>query len=163
MRGHCSSFQAAIFASSRSVALREGTCTLQPMRCSSRSSPARVYSTPNQRRTISAILDNVQHWSDQPEAAGPASNTASRKRSCPASSLQRAPPGPLETRACRPPEANARRQRFTDIRVTLNRQATSRSLAPASMRSAASSRTCSRRARSLAVNPPPSGYLILPA
>jgi hypothetical protein len=41
-----------------------------------------------------------------------------------------------------PPEANARRQRFADIRVTLNRRATSRSLAPGSIRSAAASRTC---------------------
>jgi hypothetical protein len=76
MTGHCSSFQAAIFASSRSVALREGTCTLQPIRCSSRSIPARVYSTPNRRRTTSAILAKVQHWSGQPAAAGLASNTA---------------------------------------------------------------------------------------
>ena len=77
--------------------------------------------------------------------------------------LRAAPPGPLEARACRPPEANARRQRFADIRVTLNRRATSRSLAPVSIRSAAVSRTCSRRALSSAVKPPPSGYLILPA
>lgn len=63
MMGHCSSFQAAIFSSFRSVALREGTCTLQPMRCSSRSSPAKVYSTPQRRPTISAILASVQHWS----------------------------------------------------------------------------------------------------
>lgn len=38
--GHCSSFQAAIFSSSRSVALRDGTCTLPPMRCSSSSTSA---------------------------------------------------------------------------------------------------------------------------
>jgi len=42
MTGHCSTFQEAIFDSSRSVALRVGICALQPMRCSSRSSPARV-------------------------------------------------------------------------------------------------------------------------
>lgn len=63
----------------------------------------------------------------------------------------------------RPPEANARRHRFADIRVTLNRRATSRSLAPASIGSAASNHTCSRRARSSAVGPPPSGYLTFPA
>jgi hypothetical protein len=34
--------------------------------------------------------------------------------------LPRAPPGPLEAKACRPPEANARRHRFADIWVTLN-------------------------------------------
>jgi hypothetical protein len=136
MTGHCSSFQAAIFDSSRSVALRVGICTLQPKRCSSRSSPAKVYSTPNRRRTNSAIRASVQHWSLQPHAAGPASNTASKARSWSASSLQRAPPGPLEARACRPPEAKARRQRFADIRVTLKRRATSPSLAPASNKSA---------------------------
>jgi len=57
----------------------------------------------------------------------------------------------------------ARRHRFTDIRDTRNRRATSRSLAPPSIRSAAANRTCSRRARSAAVTPPPSGYLITPA
>lgn len=57
----------------------------------------------------------------------------------------------------------ARCQRFADIRVTLNCKATSRSLAPASIRSAAANRTRSRRTRSSAVSPPPSGYLIPPA
>src|SRR5262245_5972863 len=40
--GQASSRQAAIAASSRSAARRAGTCTLHPIRCSSRSSPARV-------------------------------------------------------------------------------------------------------------------------
>ena len=44
-----------------------------------------------------------------------------------------------------------------------NRSAASRSLAPASISPAAASRTCSRRARSAAVSPPPSGYLMTPA
>ena len=56
-----------------------------------------------------------------------------------------------------------RRHRFADIRETRNRFASSRSLAPASIISAAASRTCSRRARSAASRPPPSGYLIHPA
>jgi|HubBroStandDraft_3_1064219.scaffolds.fasta_scaffold127536_2 hypothetical protein len=43
------------------------------------------------------------------------------------------------------------------------RLATSRSLAPALISSAAASRTRSRRARSCAVSPPPSGYLMVPA
>ena len=74
-----------------------------------------------------------------------------------------APPAPLEASAARPPAASARRHRFTDIRDTRNRFATSRSLAPASIISAAASRTFSRRARSAASRPPPSGYLIPPA
>src|SRR6266700_5700174 len=53
--------------------------------------------------------------------------------------------------------------RFADIRDTRNRFAISRSLAPASISSAAASRTRSRRARSAAVSPPPSGYLMTPA
>ena len=40
--GQVSSRHAAIFASSRSAARRAGTCTLHPIRCSSRSAPARV-------------------------------------------------------------------------------------------------------------------------
>jgi hypothetical protein len=53
--------------------------------------------------------------------------------------------------------------RFADIRLTRNRLATSRSLAPASISSAAASRTCSRLARSAAVSPPPSEYLMTTA
>jgi hypothetical protein len=53
--------------------------------------------------------------------------------------------------------------RLIEIRVTRNRVATSRSLAPSSIHSAASSRTRSRRARSSASSPPPSGYLMPPA
>jgi hypothetical protein len=45
-----------------------------------------------------------------------------------------APPGP---------PASARRPRFTDISDTRKRRATSRSLAPAPVNSAATSRTCS--------------------
>ena len=78
-------------------------------------------------------------------------------------SLHFAPPAPLEASASRPPAASARRHRFTDIRDTRNRFATSRSLAPPSIISAAASRTCSRRARSAASSPPPSGYLMPPA
>ena len=78
-------------------------------------------------------------------------------------SLHFAPPAPLEASASRPPAASARRHRFTLIRETRNRFATSRSLAPASIISAAASRTCSRRARSAASRPPPSGYLMPPA
>ena len=69
----------------------------------------------------------------------------------------------LGASAARPPAARARRHRFADIRDTRNCRATSRSLAPASIKSAAASRTCSRRARSSAVSPPPSAYLMIPA
>ena len=71
-----------------------------------------------------------------------------------------APPAPLEASAARPPAARARRRRFAGIRGTRKRLATSRSLAPASISSAAASRTCSRRARCAAVSPPPPEYLM---
>jgi hypothetical protein len=54
-----------------------------------------------------------------------------------ADSLHRAPPAPLEASASRPPAASARRHRFALIRDTRNRLAISRSLAPASIISAA--------------------------
>jgi hypothetical protein len=78
-------------------------------------------------------------------------------------SLHCAPPAPLEASASRPPAASDRRHRFTLIRDTRNCRAISRSLPPASIISAAASRTRSRRARSAASRPPPSGYLIPPA
>ena len=68
--------------------------------------------------------------------------------------------GQRALRAARPPAASARRHRFTDIRDTRKCRAISWSLAPASIISAAASRTRSRRARSAASRPPPSGYLI---
>jgi hypothetical protein len=76
-------------------------------RCSSTSSPASVYSTLNRRRTSSAIRASVQHWSSQPQMAGPASSTASSSRTCAGVSLHRAPPAPLEASAARPPAASA--------------------------------------------------------
>jgi transposase len=41
-------------------ARRAGTCTLQPIRCSSTSIPASVYSTPNRRHAWPAIRASVQ-------------------------------------------------------------------------------------------------------
>ena len=90
----------------------------------------------------------------------------------PAPPARRAGPG----RACTPrrprpwrPEPPGRPQpapathRFALIRDTRNRFTISRSLAPASIISSAASRTRSRRARSAASRPPPSGYLMTPA
>jgi hypothetical protein len=54
MTGHVRCLQAAMAASSRSAVRRAGTCTLHPIRRSSRSTPACVYSTRNLRRTRSA-------------------------------------------------------------------------------------------------------------
>ena len=59
--GHVSARHAAIRASSRSAARRAGTCTLHPIRCSSKSTPARVYSTLNRERITAAMRASVQH------------------------------------------------------------------------------------------------------
>ena len=70
------------------------------------------------------------------------------------------PAGPLDASAGRPPATSSRCHRLADIRVTRKCSATSRSVAPSSNHSAAANRTRSRRARSSAVSPPPSGYLM---
>jgi hypothetical protein len=76
MTGRCSSFQAAIFVSSRSAALRAGTCTLQPRRCNSRSGPAgctraepAVHNLGNPRQSPALVR--------RPQVAGRESNTDS--------------------------------------------------------------------------------------
>src|SRR3954471_11995226 len=97
----------------------------------------------------------------RPGLIGPASSSTCSSSSWARLSRQRAPPGPLEASAGRPPAASARRQRLADIRVTRKRPATSRSVAPSSIHSAASSRSCSRRAQSSAVSPPPWEYLMV--
>jgi len=112
----------------------------------------------------SAIRTSAQHWSSShPQAAVPASSTAASSRTCAGLSLEGPPPGPFEASAARPPAASARRHRFADTRVTRKLFATSRSLAPAWIRSAAAIRTRSRRARPAAIRPPPPAYLIPPA
>ena len=72
-----------------------------------------------------------------------ASSTASISPSGAVVSLHRAPHLWRPAPAFRRPQAP--RHRFADIRCTRNRRATSRSLAPASISSAAASRTRSRR------------------
>ena len=52
MTGQVSSRHLATFSSSRSAARRAGTCTDHPIRCSSTSIPASVYSTPNRRQNL---------------------------------------------------------------------------------------------------------------
>jgi hypothetical protein len=52
--GQVSSRHLATFSSSRSAARRAGTCALHPIRCSSTSIPASVYSAPNRRQAWSA-------------------------------------------------------------------------------------------------------------
>ena len=59
--GQVPSRHLAAFSSSRSAARRAGTCTDQPIRCSSTSIPASVYSTPNRRQTWPATRARVQH------------------------------------------------------------------------------------------------------
>jgi hypothetical protein len=123
--------------------------------------PSRPACTRPRTCTSSAIRVSVQHWSCHLEAAGPASSTASSSRSCAGVSLHRAPPAPLRGQRLlpagrqRPPPPVRRHPRHPELFRD------PRSLAPASSSSAADSRTCSRRARSAAVSPPPSGYLMV--
>jgi hypothetical protein len=113
--------------------------------------------------TSSPIRASVQHWSCHP--GGPAGiqhrlQFAHLRRGQLAPGTARA----LGGQRLLPLVASARRHRFTDIRDTRKRLATSRSLTLASISSAAASRTRSRRARSAAVSPPAiAGYLMVPA
>ena len=116
-----------------------------------------------ERQALRAITLLGRAAADQQEAAGPASRTASSSPGWTGVSLQRAQAGPLEASACFPPTASARRHRFAGILDTRKRFAISRSQAPSLISSAAASRTRSRRARSAAVSPLPSGYLMVPA
>src|SRR3954453_6190310 len=104
---------------------------------------------------------SVQNSSVHPHPAGPASSSTCSSSSWARLSRHRAPPGPLEASAGRPPAASARRQRLADIRAPRKRAPPPRSVAPSSIHSAASSRSCSRRAQSSAVSPPPWGYLMV--
>jgi len=61
--------------------------------------------------------------------------------------LARATTGLFRSQRRRPPAASARRYRFVGILLTRNRRATSGPWAPASIRSAADNRTCSRAAQ----------------
>ena len=94
-------------------------------------------------------------------AAG--SRAASSSRTWAAVSLHAPPPGLFDNKAARPRAASAHRHRFADIRVTRNCRPPLPSLALASISSRAANRTCSWRARSAAVSPPPSGYLMTTA
>ena len=61
MAGQVSSRHLAIWSSSRSAARRAGICMLRPIRYSSTSILASVYSTPNRCHTYSEIRASVQH------------------------------------------------------------------------------------------------------
>lgn len=69
---------------------------------------------------------------------------------------------PLERRASVPLSRQAACQAYADFRDTRNTRATCSGRNPAANISAAWNRTRSRRARSTAVRPPPSGYLMPP-
>jgi hypothetical protein len=91
-----------------------------------------------------------------------ACGTVSRSPTWAAVSLHGPSPGSFEASAARPPVASARRYRFVGILLTGTAGPLPVPGAPASIKSAADNRTCSQRARSAAVSPPPSGYLITP-
>jgi hypothetical protein len=70
-----------------------------PIRCSSTSSPASVYSIPNRPRTSSPIRARVQHWSFQPQAAAPhPARTVARESACTGPRRRPWRPAPLSRR-----------------------------------------------------------------
>jgi hypothetical protein len=105
---------------------------------------------------------SVHRWSCQPAASGPAPSAASSTASCPSSSRQRAA-CPRDATPGRPPASQARRHRRTDRSLTRSSAATTAVGARCPNLSTASRRTCSRRLRPSAVNPPPCAYRIRPA
>ena len=121
--------------------------------------PGTVYCTPNLRATRSRIRASVHRWSCHPAASGPASSTVSSSASCASSSWQRAA-CPLDASPATPPASQARRHRRTDRSLTRSSAAITAAGTRCPNLSTASSRTCSRRRRPSAVNPPPCAYRI---
>ena len=97
-----------------------------------------------------------------PAASGPASSTDSSRASCCSSSRHRAA-GPFDASPAGPPASHACRHRRTDRSVTRSSAAISAAGTRCPNLSTAASRTCSRRLRPSAVNPPPCAYRIPPA
>jgi hypothetical protein len=161
--GQVSSRHLAILPSSRSAARRAGTCTDQPSRCSSTSIPGQrvlhpepppdLVRDPGQRPALIQIAGRrrarIQHRLQLTQLGGSEHALRSGRpfggQRRPAASAQ-GPPPPVH-RHPRHPEP------LRDLPVA----------GPVSISSAAASRTCSRRDRSAAVSPPPSGYLMPPA
>ena len=145
--------------SSRSIARRAPIWADQPRRRSRYQIPGTVYCTPNLRATRSRTRASVHRWSSHPAASGPASSTLSSSASCASSSWQRAA-CPLDASPATPPASQARRHRRTDRSLTRSSAAITAAGARCPNLSTASSRTCSRRLRPSAVNPPPCAYRI---
>ena len=148
--------------SSRSIARRAPIWHDQPRRRSRYQIPGMVYCTANLRATRSRIRASVHRWSPKPAASGPASSTDSSRASCCSSSRHRAA-GPFDASPAGPPASHACRHRRTDRSVTRSSAAISAAGTRCPNLSTAASRTCSRRLRPSAVNPPPCAYRIPPA
>jgi hypothetical protein len=122
--------------------------------------PSQCVIHPNLRCISSAIRASVQHWSSQPRRPGRCPARPADHANWAADSFQRAPPGPFDVKACRPPAARAPPRPVGRHPHHLKPPGHLRSLAPASISSEATNRTCSRRVRASAVSPPPSGFLM---
>src|SRR6266536_3383432 len=112
--------------------------------------------------TRSRMRASVHRWSWYPAASGPASSTASSAASWASSSRHRVA-WPLDATPATPPASQAARHRRTDRSLTRSSAAITATGTRCSNLSTASSRTCSRRLRPSAVNPPPCPYRIHPA
>src|SRR6266542_3042443 len=155
-------FHTSTAPSSRSMARRAPAWQVQPRRRSRYQIPGMVYCTLNLRATRSRMRASVHRWSWYPAASGPASSTVSSAASCCSSSRHRAA-WPLDASPAVPSASQADRHRRTDRSLTRSSAATTATGARCSNLFTASSRTCSRRLRPSAVNPPPCPYRIHPA
>ena len=107
------------------------------------------------------IRPSVHRWSlANPCASGPFRSSISSRAHCCGLSFSR-DTGPLDRSASAPPSRQAWRHRRTDPSVTLRSRAISLIVSPRANRSAASSRSRSRRCCSAGVYPPRCAYRML--
>src|SRR6266576_730619 len=159
--GHTWSFHTATASSSRSSACRTGTWQDQPWRRISFHTPSGVYPMWNSRPISVLIRPSVQRWSlANPCASGPLPSSASSSAHCCGLSFSR-DTGPFDRSASAPPSRQARCHRRTDPSVTLRSCAISVIPSPRANRSAACSRSRSRRCCSAGVYPPRCAYRML--
>jgi hypothetical protein len=142
-------FQAAMAASSRSMARPIGFWQLQPRRLERmRRAVVGWQDTPNSRRITLATRDSVQSGVGNPASCGPVVRISARRASCSAVIRGLRPARPADFKASVPPCSSARCQRITDWRLAPTRRATSACVCPFSSRRLARIRRFSIPAKS---------------
>ena len=130
-----------------------------PRRRSRYQIPGIVYCTLNLAAIRSRTRASVHRWSSHPRSRRAGVQHPVQLSQLPSSSRHRAA-CPFDARPGAPPACQARRHRCTDRSDTRSSAAISVTGTRCSNFSTAASRTCSRRLRPSAVNPPPCAYLI---